>query len=97
MESLVENHGNSLMLDGNAMAGVFYELFDMEMTVAWLECGTCGRQGEVGSLWAFVETPGYVLRCPACQEVVMRLTITPSRVYLEARGAAYLCLPKRSN
>ena len=34
MENPVEEQGNSLMLDGNAMAGVFYELFDMEMTTA---------------------------------------------------------------
>ena len=96
MENPVEEHGNSLMLDGNAMAGVFYELFNMEMTTTWLECGSCGRQGEVGSLWAFVETPGYVLRCPACQQVVMRLAVTPASVYLETRGSAYLCLPRRS-
>lgn len=94
MESHTLEIGTSLMLDGNAMAGVLYDLFDMEMTVAWLECATCGRHGELGSLWAFMESPGYVLRCPACQEVVLRLAVTPTRVYLDTRGATYLCIPR---
>jgi Family of unknown function (DUF6510) len=85
----------SLMLDGNAMAGVLHELFEVEMTVADLECATCGRHGEVGSLWAFVETPGYVLRCPACQSVVLRMSVTPKEYYLDARGAVYLCIPRK--
>jgi hypothetical protein len=89
----VDENG-SLMLDGNAMAGLLHALFDVEMTVAELECNTCGKQGELGSLWAFVENPGYVLRCPACQEIVLRLSVTPGEVYLDARGAAYLRIPK---
>ncbi len=86
----------SLMLDGNAMAGLLHELFDVEMTVASIECGNCGQQGEMGSLWAFVESPGYILRCPGCHNIIMRLTVTPQQVYLDARGAAYLRIPKRT-
>ena len=56
----------SLMLDGNALAGLLHELFDVEMTIAPVECDTCGRIGELGSLWAFAESPGYVLHCPGC-------------------------------
>ncbi len=85
----------SLMLDGNALAGLLHELFDVEMTIAPVECATCGRHGEVGSLWAFAESPGYVLRCPGCQNVVLRMSVTPREVYLDARGAAYLRIPKR--
>jgi len=68
-----------LMLDGNAMAGLMHALFDVEMTVAILECATCGRHGEIGSLWAFVESPGYILRCPACQNIVMQMTVPQIR------------------
>ena len=85
----------SLMLDGNALAGLLHELFDVEMTIAPVECDTCGKIGELGSLWAFAESPGYVLRCPDCQSIVLRMTVTPSQVYLDARGAAYLRIPKR--
>ena len=85
----------SLMLDGNALAGLLHELFDAEMTIAPVECGSCGRIGELGSLWAFAESPGYILRCPGCQNIILRMTITPSEIYLDARGAAYLRIPKR--
>ena len=85
----------SLMLDGNALAGLLHELFDVEMTIAPVECATCGRYGELGSLWAFAESPGYVLRCPGCQNIVFRMTVTPDHIYLDARGAAYLRIPKR--
>ena len=95
MESSQIEEGILLMLDGNALAGLFYELFDVEMTIAPLECASCGRIGELGSLWAFAESPGYVLRCPGCQNIVMRMTVTPDQIYLDARGAAYLCIPKR--
>ena len=95
MDDLQVEEDYSLMLDGNAMAGLLHELFDVEMTGADLECANCGRHGEMGSLWAFVETPGYVLRCPSCQSIVLRMAVTPREVYLDARGAAYLCVPKK--
>lgn len=83
----------SLMLDGNAVAGLLHEIFDVEMTVVPLKCAFCGRVGEIGSLLAFTESPGYVLRCPVCQNIVLRLVTTPDKIYLDARGAAFLCIP----
>jgi hypothetical protein len=85
----------SLMLDGNALAGLLHKLFDVEMTIAPVECASCGQIGELGSLWVFAESPGYVMRCPACQNIVLRMTVTPDKIYLDARGAAYLRIPKR--
>ncbi len=86
----------SLRLDGNALAGLLHELFDVEMTIAPVECAACGQLAEMGSLWAFVESPGYVLRCPGCQNVVLRMAVIPGEVFLDARGAAYLRIPKRN-
>lgn len=85
----------SLMLDGNALGGLLHELFDAEMTISPVECASCGRVGEMGRLWAFTESPGYVLRCPDCQSIVMWMTVTPDHIYLDARGARYLRIPKR--
>lgn len=96
MDSMVFDQNTSLMLDGNAMAGLLHELFAVEMTSAAVECASCGNKGELGSLWAFVESPGYVLRCPGCQNVVLRLTVTSDQVYLDGRGAVYLRIPKRA-
>lgn len=96
MDTMITDDTVSLMLDGNALAGLLHELFDVEMTIAPVECASCGRNGELGSLWAFAESPGYVLRCPACQNIVVRMTVTPEHIYLDARGAAFVRIPKRN-
>ncbi len=95
METILFEETLSLMLDGNALAGLLHELFDVEMTIAPVECGSCRRIGKLGSLLVFAESPGYVLRCPGCQNIIMQMTVTPDQIYLDARGAAYLCIPKR--
>ena len=80
----------SLMLDGNAAAGILNEIFTWEMTACPVECGNCGREGEVGTLLAFMQTPGVVLRCPTCENIILRAAQTPDGIYLDMRGAAYL-------
>jgi len=81
-----------MMLDGNAAAGVMSEIFAVEMTASPTECANCGRQGEIGTLLAFTQSPGIVLRCPACEQVMIRIVKTPNATYLDARGAVYLRL-----
>ncbi len=82
-----------LMLDGNAVAGLLDEIFTTEMTIAETCCAGCGREGEIGSLHVFMHGPGVVLRCPACQQVIMRIVRTPHATYIDARGAAFLRIP----
>jgi len=48
------------MLDGNALAGVSYEVINAELTIAPVHWTDCRRVGEIGSLWAFIASPGYV-------------------------------------
>ncbi len=88
-----EDIAPELVLDGNAVAGLLYEVFGVEMTTTASECARCGRSGEVGSLLAFTRAPGVVLRCPACGEVILRVVRTPRGTFVDARGAAYLRLP----
>ena len=57
-------------------------------------CANCGRQGELGTLLAFTQAPGAVLRCPACEQVMIRIVETPDAIYLDARGAVYLRLER---
>jgi hypothetical protein len=83
-----------LMLDGNAAGGVLQEIFALEMTASPTECANCGREGELGSLMAFTQSPGIVLRCPACEQVMIRIVRTPDAIYLDARGAVYLRLQR---
>ncbi len=80
----------ALMLDGNAAGGMLYDLFTAEMTAAPTECASCGRTGEVGTLLAFTQAPGLVLRCPSCENTMVRIVRTGEFTYLDARGAVYL-------
>jgi hypothetical protein len=93
METTFVDQDRSLMLDGNALAGLLQQIFAVEMTIAPVECASCGREGEMGSLWAFHTGPGFVLRCPTCQQIILRVVVTPQKIYLDARGAAFVCIP----
>jgi hypothetical protein len=94
MEETVNDKNRELMLDANAVAGVFQEIFGVEMTAAPTECAHCGNEAEIGTLLAFTQGPGIVLRCSTCEQVMLRITQTPDAIYLDARGALYLRLAR---
>lgn len=83
-----------LMLDANATAGLLYEIFGVEMTAAPTECANCGNEDEIGTLLAFAQGPGVILRCSTCEHVVLRIVQTPDEIILDARGAVYLRLAR---
>jgi hypothetical protein len=77
-------------LDANAVAGALEALFGADMTAADSKCAGCGREGEVGTLLAYTNAPGVVLRCPACSTVMLRMVETPRGTFVEAKGLAYV-------
>jgi hypothetical protein len=79
-------------LDGNAVAGPLEQVFGADMTAADCECAGCGRVGELGTLLAYTNAPGVVLRCPACSAVMLRMVETPRGTLIEAKGLAYVRL-----
>jgi hypothetical protein len=87
----------ALMLDGNAVAGLLREVFALEMTANPAKCAHCGAVGALGTLLAFAQAPGVVLRCPACEQVILRIVETTDAIYLDTRGAAYLRLERRTS
>jgi hypothetical protein len=82
----------ALMVDGNAVAGQLQEIFGRDMTMAVARCAGCASEAQMGALMAFTRGPGLVLRCPTCEAAIARIVETPSAIYLEARGAAFLRL-----
>jgi hypothetical protein len=92
MDDTAQDMNRELMLDANAAAGLLHEIFGVEMTAAPTECASCGNEAEVGTLLAFTQGPGIVLRCSACENVVLRIIQTPDAIHLDARGAVYLRL-----
>jgi hypothetical protein len=90
MQDSMADVNHNLMMDGNSAAGILFEIFGAEMTAAPTECASCGNEGAMGTLLAFAQAPGIVLRCPACENVVLRIVETPEAFLLDARGAVYL-------
>jgi hypothetical protein len=89
------NDGRDLVVDGNAVAGLLDEMFGHDMTASPCQCAHCGAVGPVGTLLAFTHAPGVVLRCRGCEQVVLRMVQTQDVIYLDARGASYVRLPRR--
>jgi Family of unknown function (DUF6510) len=73
-------------LDGNAVGGLLREIFSMEMTTAETTCAGCGTVNEVGGVIVYMRAPGVVLRCPACEQVLMRIVQGRGRCWIDLRG-----------
>ena len=82
-----------LHLDGNAVAGLLGEVFALEATTALVTCAHCGATGPVGGVHVYDRAPGVVLRCPVCEQVLMRFARIRDRLVTEMRGAAKLSFP----
>ena len=81
-----------LRLDGNAAAGIFREVFVHELSAARGACAACGAIGVLGSqhLYMYPRSPGAVLRCTTCQDVLMVVVHAGGRYRLGLRGLTWL-------
>ena len=80
-----------MKLDGNAAAGELEQIFAFEVTSAVGTCANCGAVGAVGGTSVYSQAPGIVIRCPACQGVLIRLAHDgESRYWLEMTGVSSL-------
>ena len=80
---------DSLMLDGNAVAGLLQDVFAVEMTTAVGTCTGCGAVEPVGAVHVF-RSAGIVLRCPHCENVLAKIVQSESRIWLSAPGVRAL-------
>jgi hypothetical protein len=78
-----------LMLDGNAVAGLLQEVFDVEMTTALETCDGCGATAPVGAVHVY-RGAGVVLRCPSCGNVLGKLVQGRSQVCISLSGMRVL-------
>jgi len=90
MQNDVMDTNTEMMLDGNSLGGMMLQMFGVEMTTSETECAHCGAGNEMGALIVFNQAPGIVVRCPSCEQVMVRIVQTPGAIYLDARGAMYL-------
>jgi hypothetical protein len=87
---------DSLRLDGNAAAGVLSEMFATELTAGRAKCAGCGATETIGALHVYSHGMGLVVRCPACDGVILRLARTPTHIWLDARGAVSIVVGAES-
>jgi Family of unknown function (DUF6510) len=80
-------------VDGNAAAGAFADVLGVDVTTATLTCAACGRAGAFAECHVYHRAPGIVVRCPACDHVLVRLARTPTAAWLDLRGAQTWRIP----
>jgi hypothetical protein len=80
---------DALMLDGNAVAGLLQEVFAIEMTTATGVCGDCGATEAVGAVHVF-RGAGIVLRCPHCDNTLVKIVRHESRLWIAFPGVRTL-------
>ena len=86
---------SQLRLDGNAAAGILREVFVYEMSAARGACASCGAVAQMGSqhLYMYPLSPGAVLRCATCQDVLMVVVHAGGRYRLALPGLSWLEMP----
>ena len=77
-------------LDGNAAGGILREIFPFEMTLVEETCAHCGATRTVGELTVYKSAMGTVMRCPTCEQVLMRIVSTRGRYWLDMQGVRVL-------
>jgi len=83
---------DALRVDGNAAAGILSELFVPDLTAARAKCAGCGTTRTIGALVVYAHGMGTVVRCPGCDAVVLRVSRTPSHLWLDATGATSIVI-----
>lgn len=80
---------DALVLDGNSVAGLLQEIFAVEMTTAAGTCDGCGAVEAVGAVRVY-QGAGIVLRCPHCDNPLVKIVKADARVWIDLRGVRTL-------
>lgn len=77
-------------LDGNVAGGDLSRIFSADLTAAVAQCANCGARSRFAEAHVYVDCPGLVARCAACEHVLLRVVNTGTRTTLDLKGMAYL-------
>ena len=76
-------------LDGNSAAGELGRIFAIDVTAAEGQCASCGATRRFAEAHIYMQGPGLVARCAACEHVLLRLVTAPNNAWLDMRGVTY--------
>jgi hypothetical protein len=81
-----------LRLDGNAAAGMLREVFAYDLSAARGACASCGAIAQMGGqhLYRYPLSPGAVLRCQACENILMVFVNGGGRYRFGMQGLKWL-------
>ena len=74
---------------GNAAAGILQAIFPFDMTLVQLTCTGCGATNPIGAAAAYMHGMGTVIRCPSCDNVLIRIVHARGRYLLAADFTRY--------
>ena len=77
-------------LDGNAAAGTLQAIFPFDMTLVQATCTGCGATNPLGATAAYMHGMGTVVRCPVCDNALIRVALVKGRHLLDMRGVRVL-------
>ena len=77
-------------LDGNGAAGKLSEVFAVDVTSARGRCDSCGNVAQLGEAVVYMDAPGLVIRCRACEGVLLVLVSGDTMRRLTVRGMSWL-------
>ncbi len=77
-------------LDGNAAAGTLQAIFPFDMTRVQATCTHCGTANPLGATATYMHGMGTVVRCPTCDNALIRLAQMKGRYLLDMRGMRVL-------
>ena len=77
-------------LDGNAAGGILQEIFPFEMTLVQTTCTGCGVTNAIGELSVYMHGMGTILRCPSCDNALIRVVQAKGHYWLDMRGVRVL-------
>jgi len=76
--------------DGNSAAGALAEVFAVDVSAAEGVCVACGRACRMAQARLYGRGPGLVLRCPGCDQVLLRWVTSDHDGWLDLSGVRAL-------
>ena len=77
-------------LDGNASAGTLQTIFPFEMTEVTVTCTSCGASNMIAETAVYMTGMGTIVRCPSCDQALIRVARAKGRSFLDLRGVRVL-------
>jgi hypothetical protein len=77
-------------LDGNTAPGELGRIFAMDATAAEGLCAFCGATRRFAEAHVYLQGPGLVARCAACEHVMLRLVNALHHMRLDMLGMTYV-------